>query len=338
METFFGKPIDIRTFKPDWLERENLKKMVERYVALAEHVRSSPRRVQVTACYMCSGTSRKAFGAVHDIPYYACEACQHVYADVRLSAEDLAEYYRAGTSYAAQTYANKDRYQYRAREVATPKVEFVTKYVTTARRRWLDIGSGNGDMVYVAQQRGFTAQGLEISQDSINFGKEIFGVDLWPLHVSEVLRTEGPGSFDVISFINSLEHVSDPRAQAEACAELLAPGGLFVIEVPNAGSLGAASDLFFPHNVLRQMFPVFHIMVFTEPSLDYLIDALGLQRVALWRFGLDIYNVVLHLALQHDGFVESRVGQMLLDLHDPLQAAVDQQGKSDTLFMVLRKP
>lgn len=338
METHFGKPIDIRTFKPDWLDAANLKRMVEEYAALAAHVRTSPRRVAVTACYLCGGTERQPLGSVHEIAYHACATCHHVYADVRLSAEDLAEYYRGGTSYAAQTYANKDRYQYRAREVATPKVEFVAKYVTSTRRRWLDVGSGNGDMVYVAGQRGFTAQGLEISRDSIEFGKEVFGVDLRAVHVSELLRTEGAGSFDVISFINSLEHVSDPRVQAEACLELLAPGGLLVIEVPNAGSLGAASDLFFPHTVLRQMFPVFHIMVFTESSLGYLVDELGLERVALWRFGLDIYNVVLHLALHHPGFVDSRLGQMLLDLHNPLQAAVDQSGDSDTLFIVLRKP
>ncbi len=56
----------------------------------------------------------------------------------------------------------------------------------------------------------------------------------------EILRGVVPGvpglasgSFDCITLLAVLEHVPDPKALAEECARLLAPGGRLVVTVPH---------------------------------------------------------------------------------------------------------
>jgi SAM-dependent methyltransferase len=48
-----------------------------------------------------------------------------------------------------------------------------------------------------------------------------------------------PGSFDLILAFHVIEHVDGPKAFAARAAELLAPGGLFVVATPNWDSLDA---------------------------------------------------------------------------------------------------
>jgi len=61
------------------------------------------------------------------------------------------------------------------------------------------------------------------------------------IHVGDVLSAPfAAGRFDVVSAFHVLEHVPDPVAVLGRMLRWLAPGGLLIVEVPNAGGLGAA--------------------------------------------------------------------------------------------------
>jgi SAM-dependent methyltransferase len=60
------------------------------------------------------------------------------------------------------------------------------------------------------------------------------------VHVGDVLAAPfAPGRFDVVTALHVLEHVPDPVRLVRRMVEWLAPGGLLIIEVPNAAGLGA---------------------------------------------------------------------------------------------------
>ncbi len=92
------------------------------------------------------------------------------------------------------------------------------------------------------------------------------------LHVGDILTAPFPaGRFDVVTAFHVLEHVPDPVAVARRMLDWLAPGGLLIVEVPNAGGLGAAlfggawSGLELPR----------HLSHFTPVTLERVIEKAG---------------------------------------------------------------
>lgn len=71
-------------------------------------------------------------------------------------------------------------------------------------------------------------------------------------HVSaEELAAEQPGSFDVVTCMEMLEHVPDPRLVVQACARLVKPGGWVFFSTINRTPFAWLIAVFGAERVLR---------------------------------------------------------------------------------------
>ncbi|MDO8586660.1 MAG: class I SAM-dependent methyltransferase [Armatimonadota bacterium] len=104
-------------------------------------------------------------------------------------------------------------------------------------RRVLDIGCGEGIFLDLMRGRGWEVSGVELGAESSRVAREDRGLDVTTGNLSD-LRAE-PGSFEAIVMSHVLEHLSDPMEQLRRVGELLAPGGLLWLSLPNYGSLEA---------------------------------------------------------------------------------------------------
>lgn len=98
----------------------------------------------------------------------------------------------------------------------------------------LDVGGGRGDLGVVLEPFGWKATVLDPSpaacQAAKSRGQQAFKGTLTSL-------PDGmPRGFDAIVFQHSLEHVVDPYESLREAFELLRPGGLVVVTLPNFGS------------------------------------------------------------------------------------------------------
>ncbi|EMO28576.1 methyltransferase domain protein [Leptospira interrogans serovar Bataviae str. HAI135] len=94
------------------------------------------------------------------------------------------------TYWSEVTYANKETCYYRRDNVAKPKVNFLEQYIDERSSGiWLDIGSGIGDLVSVVKEKGYEAIGLELSDVSVKFAKDVFGLDLIQNTIEEFIQT-----------------------------------------------------------------------------------------------------------------------------------------------------
>ena len=142
--------------------------------------------------------------------------------------------------------------------------------------RYLDVGCGSGAGLGVARALGWQVTGIEVDESAAQKARRFTD----ELHVGDVLEAPfAAARFDVITAFHVLEHVVDPIAVVRRMVDWLAPGGLLVVEVPNAGGLGAAlfgrawSGLELPR----------HLSHFTPETLERTVRTAGGRVIWCWH-------------------------------------------------------
>lgn len=137
---------------------------------------------------------------------------------------------------------------------------FVTKHC-----RVLDVGSGAGQ--FLASIQAEERVGLETNRK----GREATPADIITLdEVVEKHATSNAEYYDVVTAIQVLEHIHDVRPFLEACREILKPGGILVLSVPNNDGFVGAQEL--PLNM-----PPHHMGRWTRQSLASIASLLNLE-------------------------------------------------------------
>lgn len=238
------------------------------------------------SCPICDGPMRRTnvraldrlvtgegpFGIV------ACEACELGLTMPQLSDEDLGRYY-AGDYYesfyehsdqGARSALRRLRSRLAARGAARRyrRPPFALNGLEPARL--LDVGCGSGDLLAHFAERGWRTYGIEpggaAASAAARRGAEVH---------EGTLRDQPwePGSFELIVFQHSLEHIGDPVDALRRARELLSPDGTLIVAVPNWSSWQrrAFGDRWAMLDVPR------HLQHFSPRALTRLAEKLDLQ-------------------------------------------------------------
>jgi SAM-dependent methyltransferase len=100
--------------------------------------------------------------------------------------------------------------------------------------RLLDVGTAAGAMLVAARDAGWEAEGCEPNRWLGEWGTRQYGVRISPGTVFE--QHYEPGSFDVITLWDVVEHAPSARELIDHCRTLLTPGGLLIVNYPDIGS------------------------------------------------------------------------------------------------------
>jgi SAM-dependent methyltransferase len=132
--------------------------------------------------------------------------------------------------------------------------------------RLLDVGSANGTFLTVAQAR-FEVRGVEPEPGTSERSRQA-GLDVVTGTLDDV--DPPPGGFDAITMFHVIEHLDSPRRMLLRARELLADGGVIVIETPTIENLWfrAAPERW------RQLIPD-HYFFFSRATLFELLRRCG---------------------------------------------------------------
>ena len=163
------------------------------------------------------------------------------------------------------------RWRYRRGAAAPAARRALTR---RAPGRLLDVGSGRGDLGVSLAPRGWDVTGLEPSPDACEEARSR-GVRTVEGTLSTARGEIGDG-YDAVVFQHSLEHVAEPLDDLCAAREVLRPGGLALISLPNFGSWHARrfGSYWFHLDLPR------HRSHFTAPGLEALVRRAGLSPTA----------------------------------------------------------
>ncbi len=150
------------------------------------------------------------------------------------------------------------------RPVDTPWMEAAG---VSTKTRILDVGCGSGGRLMDLSDAGFhRLMGVDLFLDA----DRVLSSGL-TLRKAELGQIEG--TFDLIMFHHSLEHLPDPGAAILSASRLLAPDGKILVRVPVMGKWAwrhYAADWV-------QLDPPRHLYTFTEKAVAILAAAAGLQ-------------------------------------------------------------
>jgi SAM-dependent methyltransferase len=214
------------------------------------------------SCPACLSSESLSAGASNGFPIRRCGGCGTLFtARLPLNPAEAAQYegyYHAG-NLVVPAFVER-------------RLEEVVARFERYREggRWLDVGCGAGALMRAAARRGWTAVGTEIAPQAAEAaraqGLEVHLCDLDALGLPD-------GSFDVVSLVEVVEHVPDPRALISTASRLIRPGGALYLTTPHGRGISA--------RVLRSRWsavaPPEHLQIFSLRGLDATLTHAGLR-------------------------------------------------------------
>ncbi|PKO23919.1 MAG: hypothetical protein CVU38_01495, partial [Chloroflexi bacterium HGW-Chloroflexi-1] len=160
------------------------------------------------------------------------------------------------------------------RETAALRLDEIERYA--APGRFLEVGFGSGHTLMEASARGWAVLGVEVAQSCVDaaLARGIPAVLGRFPGVPHPVPGGGIRSFDVIAMYSVIEHVHDPAAYLRRAHELLKPGGLLVLRLPDTGAEGPPASL------------IAHLYHFNQTTITELLRRHGFSVQQIGAFGL----------------------------------------------------
>ncbi len=211
-----------------------------------------------------------------------CSACGFEYIAPRPTPQETAGFYDIGGYYTqgdfgrppavpAPGFLSRLRLHLAWRaDRGDPLVDVVSRRLSRAATI-VDIGCGDGSQLARLAERGFRMTGVERDTKSVSLQGE--HTQVFEGSAEALPAQLARASFDAVTFKQVLEHLVDPVSALRNAAQLLKPGGVMFVEVPNNDSaISKQSGLSWEHMDVPR-----HINFFTEGTLQATAERAGLN-------------------------------------------------------------
>lgn len=202
-----------------------------------------------TSCLLCGRDNSEVLAEANDplpasgaglrFAIARCRDCGLVFTNPRPTRDTIGHFYPADYSPHNPRVGRKNRRPSRfwSRLIGRPCPERRGVLPWSGIGRLLDFGCGGGSYLQRMADLGWSVTGLDVSPRVVREVRERlrFEAHLGTLPHSDLT----PGSFDIITMWQALEHVHQPLEALRAAYDLLVPGGKIVIAVPNFDGLTA---------------------------------------------------------------------------------------------------
>lgn len=194
-----------------------------------------------------------------------CRRCGLIYTNPRVKSDELYHLYPPAMFWDEEIGKIRRKSPQRWRD----QIALVQKFKTSGR--FLDIGCANGFLVKEAQDVGFEAYGVDLSERAVQYAREVLGLPrVLPGNVEDVAFPND--FFDAITMFDVLEHVPSPRRTLVEVVRILRLGGVLIAQLPSVDSLGFR--LFGPLWCCTA--PAAHLTYFSRRTLTKMMQGAGL--------------------------------------------------------------
>lgn len=241
------------------------------------HAPSLARR-EVRECLHCGSPRRHEVTCFDGYHLQQCSDCGLAYVSDPPTESELRRYYSFALGYHTEfTTSETARREHLARGLEY--LPYLTRHIR--RGRLLDVGCSAGFFLEVARNAGWEVAGLELSSDTAELGRNLFGL---PIEVGNLQSHPfEAGSFTALTLWDVIEHLPDPLAALRSARDLLAPGGYIALSTPNIDGLFPRLS-YYPGKLLRHWThadPPGHLCQFSTRTLRAMLETAGFEFV--WK-------------------------------------------------------
>jgi len=228
-------------------------------------------------CKLCGATDLPLFytqGHQRQYRFYRCRQCRLVVYDTRTGVNQ-EKYILTRVDPRAPTRQNRGHRQTYA---------FIKRY-TTRPGRMLDLGCGDGTVLWLARQDGWEVKGVELFPEHAKLVRETLG---FAVEASDITAYDGTReAWDCVVLTHVLEHLPDPLGALAKIRTLLKPGGIGVLEFPNIDAFDARLRRLLDRlRIHRRRYAATyapgHVQEFCRASFEYAARKAGLALV-VWE-------------------------------------------------------
>jgi SAM-dependent methyltransferase len=212
-------------------------------------------------CPICGVGSFQRLFVVAGFPICRCAGCGVGFVDAQIPDVVLGNYYNTcdDSVYDDPENAQCLRYYYlRLKNLLAARIKTGTL---------LDVGCSGGQFLDCMSE--FEAYGIEISPHYAEKARARFGDRIyWGTLES---YPEHPRFFDLITILDTLDHMKDPVRALAKCHRMLRPGGFVAVKVHNLSCLWAKVT----GSKFYAIIPPYHLFYFDGSSLTSLLSKTG---------------------------------------------------------------
>jgi len=117
------------------------------------------------------------------------------------------------------------------------RLDYIERLAPLDGRQVIDVGCGGGLLTEAMARRGAQVTGIDMGKAPLGVARlhqHESGLDIdYQRATAEQVAASRPGSFDVVTCLEMLEHVPDPAAVIAACAQLIRDEGYIFLSTIN---------------------------------------------------------------------------------------------------------
>ena len=271
--------------------------------------------------------------------FFHCQLCDVRYLFPLLTPDEESEFYSAEFENFMTKRSgscggwDKAESHVRANEITRMRrMRYIDSYLNFSRNV-LEVGCSSGFMLYPLLEDGKACIGIEPSGVFSDYVQSR-GIRVFR-SIDKLRESMNDIQFDLIMHFFVLEHISSPLVFLKEQLELLRPGGRLIFEVPNV-----ADPLYSVYDIpaFEQFYwSIAHSWYFSEASLSYLLDKVGLKYEILRDQRYDLSNHISWALDGKPGGMSRYTNKLGIKLEESYMKGLIESGYCDTLVGIISK-